>query len=258
MARRFHVPLVRRAPFGRLAGAGAEDYVTRALGRIRFGWAQIVLGTALLSSAAWLGGPAWIVAWPAISVLVVGVGYLGAGPRVFGKRLDGSLHPATSVVLLPYHVVAYLRMHWDTFRHREAPWHRVAEGLYLGRRTTHDVVPPDAAVLVDLTAELPRIAGLPSTLRYHVIPTLDATAPAEAPFTELAAELANEPRPIYVHCAAGHGRSAAFAAALLVARGLAADAREAEAVLKRARPLVHLHREQRELVDRFAARRRRS
>lgn len=239
-----------------LAIGRSGDYVSGALGRIRFGWAQIVLGTALLSSAVWLGGPAWIVVWPAISVMVVGVGYLGAGPRVFGKRDDGSLHPATSLVLLPYHLVAYVRMHWDAVRHSEPPWHRVADGVYLGRRTSRDNVPSDTAVLVDLTAELPRIAGLPSELRYHVIPTLDATAPADAPFTELAAALANEPRPIYVHCAAGHGRSAAFAAALLVARGLASDAKEAEAVLKRARPLVHLHREQRELVDRFAASRR--
>ncbi len=222
------------------------------MGRIRFGWAQIVLGLALVSSAAWLGGPAWIVAWPAVSVMIVGVGYLGAGPGVFGKRSDGSLHPATSVVLLPYHVVAYLRMHWDAVRHHEAPWHRVADGVYLGRRTPRAAMPPDARVVVDLTAELPRIAGMPADVRYHVIPTLDATAPAYEPFAALATRLADEPGPIFVHCAAGHGRSAAFAAALLVARGRARDARSAEACLKEARPLVHLHREQRELVDRFA------
>lgn len=222
------------------------------MGRIRFGWAQIALGLALIGSAAWLGGPAWVVSWPAVSVLIVGAGYLGAGPRVFGKREDGSLHPATSVVLLPYHVVAYVRMHWDAVRHAEAPWHRVAEGLYLGRRTPARAAPADARVVVDLTAELPRIAGLPEDVRYHVLPTLDATAPAFDAFADLASRLADEPGPIFVHCAAGHGRSAAFAAAILVARGQASSALEAEAVLKRARPLVHLHREQRELVDRFA------
>lgn len=222
------------------------------MGRIRFGWAQIVLGLALVSSAAWLGGAAWVVAWPAVSVLVVGVGYLGAGPGVFGKRSDGSLHPATRVVLLPYHVVAYLRMHWDAVRHGEAPWHRVAEGLYLGRRTPSAAMPPDARVVVDLTAELPRIAGMDPEIRYHVLPTLDATAPAYEPFDALARRLAVEPGPIFVHCAAGHGRSAAFAAALLVARGRAHDAASAEACLRRERPLVRLHREQREIVDRFA------
>jgi hypothetical protein len=223
------------------------------LTRIRFGWAQIALGLGLLGSAGALGGPAWAVAWPAVAVLVVGVGYLGAGPAVFGKRADGTLHPVSRVVLLPYHLVAFVRMHWDAWRHAEAPWHRVAEGLYLGRRPPRDALPPGTRVVVDLTAEMPRIEGLGADVRYHVLPTLDATAPSYEPFAQLAEELASEPGAIFVHCAAGHGRSAAFAAALLVARGLAADAREAEAQLRRARPLVRLHREQRELVDRFAA-----
>jgi protein-tyrosine phosphatase len=113
-------------------------------------------------------------------------------------------------------------------------------------------MPPDARVVVDLTAELPRIAGMDPEIRYHVLPTLDATAPAYEPFDALARRLAVEPGPIFVHCAAGHGRSAAFAAALLVARGRAHDAASAEACLRRERPLVRLHREQREIVDRFA------
>jgi hypothetical protein len=37
-----------------------------------------------------------------------------------------------------------------------------------------------------------------------------------------------------------------------VARGRAHDAASAEACLRRERPLVRLHREQREIVDRFA------
>lgn len=222
------------------------------MGRIRFGWAQLALGSFLLASAGWLGGAAWVLAWPAVSVIVVGVGYLGAGPSVFGKRADGTLRLLPGVVLLPYHVVAYLRMHWDAVRHAEAPWHRVAEGLYLGRRTPSAQLPDDVAIVVDLTAELPRIARLPAHVRYHVIPTLDATAPAYEPLERLVSELASLEEPIFVHCAAGHGRSAAFAAALLVARARAVGARDAEALLQAARPLVRLHREQRELVDRFA------
>jgi hypothetical protein len=223
------------------------------LGRLRFGWAQIALGAGLFGAAGVLGGPAWVVAWPATAVFVVGLGYLGLGPGVFGKRADGSLHPLTSVILLPYHVVAFLRMHWDALRHREPPWHLVADGLYLGRRTPRAALPPGTRVVVDLTAEMPSIAGLGPDVRYHVLPTLDATAPSPEPFARLVSALAEEPGPIFVHCAAGHGRSATFAAALLTARGLARDAAEAEALLQRARPLVHLHREQRALVDSFAS-----
>ena len=118
-------------------------------------------------------------------------------------------------------------------------------------------LPKETRVVVDLTAELPAIRGVSASvqsgvLRYHVLPTLDATAPDEVAFVRLVEDLSTHEGVIFIHCAAGHGRSATLAAALVVARALASDAKSAEAHLKRARPLVHLHREQRALVDRFA------
>jgi hypothetical protein len=55
---------------------------------------------------------------------------------------------------------------------------------------------------------------------------------------------------IYIHCAQGRGRSAALAAALLIARGMAANVDEAEAALSRARPSVRLNSAQRAWVAR--------
>jgi protein-tyrosine phosphatase len=54
--------------------------------------------------------------------------------------------------------------------------------------------------------------------------------------------------PVYVHCAHGYGRAAMLAAAVLIARGHAANLDEAERLLKRARPKIHLARRQRRLV----------
>lgn len=224
--------------------------------RFRFGWLQIALGLVLLSIAMSWRGVMWVMAWPALAVIVIGFGYLGLGPSIFGKQPDGSLQPLRALVLLPYHVVAFLRMHWDAWRHHEDAWNEVAPRLYLGRRTM-GALPNETRVVVDLTAELPAIHGVNASvqtgaLRYFVLPTLDATAPEEVAFIRLVEDLASHDGVIFIHCAAGHGRSATLAAAIVVARSLAADAKSAEAHLKRARPLVHLHREQRALVDRFA------
>ena len=224
--------------------------------RFRFGWLQIVLGLVLLAIAISWRGVMWVMAWPALAVIVIGFGYLGLGPSIFGKQPDGSLQPLRALVLLPYHVVAFLRMHWDAWRHQEDAWNEVAPGLYLGRRTM-GALPSETRVVVDLTAELPAIRGVKASvetgvLRYFVLPTLDATAPEDVAFARLVEDIAAQEGVIFIHCAAGHGRSATLAAALVVARALAIDAKSAEAHLKLARPLVHLHREQRALVDRFA------
>jgi hypothetical protein len=218
----------------------------------RFGLFQLTLGLALFAAAGALSGPAWVVAWPALSVGVVGLGYLGLGPGVFGKRADGSIALPNLVVLFPYHVVAWARLRWDALRRREDPWNEVAPGVFLGRRLT-DVaeLPPGTTAVIDMTAEFRAMPGL-EPRKYRTLPTLDAAAPEYASFSSLARWAAAHDGPLYVHCAAGHGRSAALAAAVLVLRGHAEDGAAAEERLKRARPLVHLHRPQRALVDRLA------
>ena len=54
---------------------------------------------------------------------------------------------------------------------------------------------------------------------------------------------------VYVHCAVGHSRSAMFAMALMIRRGLAADRKEAERIAQAARPTIHLNRRQARFLD---------
>ncbi|UJR79765.1 dual specificity protein phosphatase family protein [Sandaracinus amylolyticus] len=219
---------------------------------MRFGWFQVVLGLLLIGCAGWIGGPAWALTWPALAVIAVGLGYLGLGPGVFGKRDDGTLRTPHFVLLFPYHVVAWMRVKWDAWRRREDAWNEVAPGLYLGRIVGAEGLPPGTRVVVDLTSEFACGAAMRDGRDYHCLPALDTSVPRYSDFARLARAIAAHEGPVYVHCAAGHGRSATFAAALLIARGQAGDVDEAEAKLREARPTVHLHRGQRAMVQRFA------
>ena len=84
---------------------------------------------------------------------------------------------------------------------------------------------------------------------YLCLPTLDALAPPLAAMRELVKQVAAWPGTAYVHCAAGHGRSALVAAAVLLARGLAADPKEAQRLVRKARPGVSLNKSQRRLLE---------
>jgi hypothetical protein len=218
-----------------------------------FGLFQIALGVALIAAAYVFGGVAWVLAWPGVAVIVVGLGYLGLGPRVFGKRReDGRLASWTIAIVLPYIAVAWLLWQLKSRLYRGRAWDEVAPGVRLGRRPlgAHEL-PPDTRCVVDLTSELPR--AVPQiAVRYVCLPTLDT---AVAPDPELAAlldVLAEDEGPLFIHCAMGHGRSATVAAALLIRRGLCHDVDEAIAMLVRARPRVRLHPIQRAAVMRLA------
>ena len=138
---------------------------------------------------------------------------------------------------------------------REPPHQAVHPGWLLGGWPHRaDLFDPWPAV-IDLTCELPR-RGPPD--RYLALPTWDATAPsADALDRGVAFALAERRagRPVLVHCAAGHGRSATLLAAALVAAGLHRDWREALAHLRRVRPGVRLSPSQKRALDRWERRR---
>lgn len=53
---------------------------------MKYGILFLVLGAILVLQGTLLGGPYWLLVWPGISFLLVALGYLRLGPRIFGKR----------------------------------------------------------------------------------------------------------------------------------------------------------------------------
>jgi protein-tyrosine phosphatase len=202
--------------------------------------------------AAYFGGPAWLLLWPGASSLLLAVAYAGLGPRVYGKRRDGRLSWWALLLLLPYLLLTWAAWHLMRLFSKEDCCNEVAPGLYVGRRALAHELPPGVSLVVDLTAEFPSPRGIAAGRDYLCLPTLDALAPDEGAVRALVAHVAARPGAVYIHCAAGHGRSATAAAAILLARGLASDVRGAEDVLRRARPRIRLLPAQRRLLERLA------
>lgn len=211
----------------------------------------LLLAAALfgaLAAASWAAGHPWglIFLYPAFSFGLVGVGYLGWGAWMLGKRRDGSRHWWGYLLGGPFLVFMRLgrQVLW-TLNHREPPYDEVAEGIYVGRWLPLAELPEGVTMVVDLTSELnasPCVRGRDG--RYVCLPTLDGSAPSSGELRALLERVGEHEGPIYVHCAAGHGRSAMVAAAILVRRGLAEDVGAAVALMKRARPKVRLVRAQ--------------
>jgi protein-tyrosine phosphatase len=209
-----------------------------------------VLGGALVYLTFGLGLPGLLVGWLGLSFLVVASGYAGLGPRVFGKQPDGSLGTRGWILLLPY--LALIEGLWRLQRlfSRAPMCQEVAPGLWLGRRPLAGELPPEVRLVVDLTCEFPA-SRRPEGVAYISLPCLDGVSPEASAFTAAVDRMAGSAEPVYVHCALGHGRSATFAAAVLIGRGLAGSAEEAERLLARARPGVKLSPGQRRLLNAY-------
>lgn len=204
------------------------------------------LGSAICAALAVNLGGAWLwLLWPCASLLLVALNYAGFGVAGFQKYTDGSLSAASTWLLAPYLLGAWVNSRLWTRKHPQPD--QVAEDIWLGRVPTEQEAAPFTAVL-DLSAELPvRLPGK----TYRNLPLLDLVAP-DSEACRQGAELIEQLRqqgPLLVCCALGYSRSATLVAAWLLHSGRADSVEQAIAMIRAARPRIVLGEAQRKALQ---------
>lgn len=217
---------------------------------MKYGLLFLTLALLLADLAVHRGGWYLLIVWPAFSLAIVASGYLGLGPRVFGKRPDGTISPLHLLLLLPYLVPLWtLWLAARSFR-REKPYHELTENILFGRRLMSHEVPGGIDHVIDLTCEFQEPEKL-RELSYFSFPILDASVASEEQLQEWLAQTAELEGTVYIHCAEGRGRTGMFAAALLLQLGHAKSVEDAIADATTKRPHVKLNAQQRACLQRI-------
>ena len=198
-----------------------------------------------------LQGGGWfsVLLYPALSFAIVAIGYLGAGPRVFGKRSNGKRSWFATLLLLPYLLFTLSAWHLVRIVSRERAVDQVTDDLLLSRRLLAEEVPSAVNSIVDLTCEFSEDTSV--SANYLCFPMLDASCPSAEELSKLAMKILDMPKPVLIHCAQGHGRTGLVAAAVLLASNQATTADEAIAMLQAVRPGIQLNAQQRKTLDKL-------
>lgn len=184
--------------------------------------------------------------WLAGCFFALGLAHLRNAPKLFGKRPTGAIAWWSWIAFLPLHLCLHAIWQLSRLFSREHPSDVVAPHLTVGRRLLASEIPADIAIIVDLTCEFPEPVAIRTKKDYRLFPILDASIPA---IEDLRKFIANLPaRPIYVHCAQGHGRTGLFTIAYLVERNICPNSEEAAERLRRCRPGIVLNAQQQAFV----------
>lgn len=214
---------------------------------MKYGIYFLVLAALMSAIAVQFGGWYSTMIYPSLSFAIVAIGYLGVGPRVFGKGANGKRSWVATFALFPYLLLALATWHLVRLVSKEPAVNRMDSNLILSRRLLSDELPADIKTVVDLTCEFTDPAF--ACENYHCFPMLDASCPNVHELNELAHRILTLPRPLLIHCAQGHGRTGLVAAAVLLASGEASTSAEALALVKTVRPGIELNCSQQMTLD---------
>jgi hypothetical protein len=213
-------------------------------------WSFQMLGVAalLVASAAAFRGGGWLLLWPATGNFLLAAAFFSGRPALLGKDPQGRYALPARLILLPYWLFLDLFHRLMDRRDHRFTAVEVAPGLLLGGYPGARPLATGVDLVVDVASELPRAVAT-RELEYLYVPCLNRRAPEAAALSRALPRLAAHRGRILIHCGAGKGRSAALAAAVLMARGEAESLDEAERLIRALRPGVALHPPQRRLVE---------
>ncbi len=211
-----------------------------------------MLGISTAALSLLLGGFGLLLLWPALNFSLLGLAYSLKNHALLGKKSDGTIALAQGFLFGPYLLLTWGVFHVSRLVTRETFADEVIPGLWVGRRPFVKELPIGAKIIVDMTAEFPVEPAIRKQLPFVCVPVLDGAAPSAKALDDLVTHLRDK-EGIFLHCAAGHGRSATIATALLLERGLATTIDDAEALLRVKRPGIRLNPLQRDVLQRWLA-----
>ena len=182
--------------------------------------------------------------------MILGIAHARGLHGVFGKSPNGTLPLWSEVLFFP--LLAFTTAVWYLIRwiSPEAPYNRVTDNVFVGRRLLSIELHETYDNFVDLTAEFSEPRALREKGSYCTFPILDGSAPEAKALHDAIEKL--RPGQTFIHCAQGHGRTGMFAAALLLKSGSAYSIEEAMRMLVEARPGIRLSKCQQRCLRQFA------
>ncbi|KAL3685469.1 hypothetical protein R1sor_003491 [Riccia sorocarpa] len=176
-------------------------------------------------------------------------------PYLFGKTSQGDFPWWSYALFHPYlfGLRAYVLMR--RIKNKEDVYNQVSPGLFVGGWPSGvSDLPPGNPAVVDCTCELPR-PDHADPREYLNVPTWDTRGPFPEDIekaVQWAVKKREQERPIYVHCAFGHGRSVTVMCALMVALGLTDTWSKAEKLIQVHRPRARLNKAQQESLQQWS------
>ena len=200
--------------------------------------------------------------WIGISLLLVSLAYIYKQPRIFRKKVNGTIPAYVRWLFIPYLIGVQIYNAWARKNDKVPAIQEVTSNLYLACR----LFPSDVSTLqenkvnaiLDVTAEFDGLdwTAQSEDLDYLNIPVLDHQSPSTTDLVEAIHWIDNhlsKDNGVVVHCALGRGRSVLVMAAYLLSKDNDLDVEGAIEKIQGKRATAALNKYQKKALEKAHA-----
>ena len=211
---------------------------------MKIGFLYTLIGTLAVAYGLQEWTVRWLLCWFGLAYFLVGVAYLGASSRIFGKKPNGKLSIYAQMALFPHLLITWAIWYAMRIFRKEPRYHQMLPDLYVGRRLLSNEYPDKFEAVLDLTSEFSEPKAVLARHDYYSLPILDGCGISELTLVTQLRNIFAEDRVLFIHCAEGHGRTGMVAAAAMLLKGIADQPEAAIRFVQNRRPKVRLNQEQ--------------
>ncbi|MEP4890235.1 MAG: diacylglycerol kinase family protein [Aliiglaciecola sp.] len=191
--------------------------------------------------------------WVGFSLVLVTFAYALQSPKIFRKKIDGSIPFYVKWVFIPFFFGVQLYNAWARKNDSVPPIQKIRENLFLACRLFPSDMPElnhlNVKAVLDVTAEFDGldVSAQGENMDYLNVPVLDHQSPSKEDLLQAISWLDNHIKAgkgAVVHCALGRGRSVLVMAAYLLSKNPELRVEEAIQEINQTRSTARLNKHQ--------------
>ncbi|MBU2878827.1 diacylglycerol kinase family protein [Aliiglaciecola lipolytica] len=191
--------------------------------------------------------------WIGLSLILVTFAYSVQSPKIFRKKIDGSIPFYVKWVFVPFFVGVQLFNAWARKNDSVPPIQKIRDKLFLACRLFPSDMPElnhlEVKAVLDVTAEFDGldVSAHGENMDYLNVPVLDHQTPSKDDLMQAISWIDNHiktGKAVVVHCALGRGRSVLVMAAYLLSKSPELSVEEAIKEINQTRSTARLNKHQ--------------
>lgn len=179
-----------------------------------YGVIYFVIACTFVVQAILFEGTLFLMLWCACNFYLIAIAYFCNFSKILMKDKNGQIPFWVTIFFFPFRMLLHFSFLLSRLFKKTNTLKQINQNIYCGPRVVYGSIPEAVDAIIDLTYEFSEASKIKEGKAYYSFPILDGMPPSDAKIVEFIQNI--KEKPVYIHCAMGHGRTSMFTILYLI------------------------------------------